>query len=101
MAIAMAQLNIYVNIGNLVYPFIHVHERLRTAWKLVVWRQPCCSDGHADGAAVVDVLGCLPDNVRLHLYGLPWTTAAPSRGCHSDAEGAIVRLAATWKVGFP
>lgn len=49
---------------------------------------------------MVDVLGCLTDNVRVHLYGLPWPAGAPAAGCHQDPEGAIIRLAATWKVGF-
>lgn len=48
---------------------------------------------------MVDVLGCLADNIRVHLYGLPWLAGGPPAGSHSEAEGAIVRLAAKWKVG--
>ena len=55
------------------------------------------SDG--PGAAMVDVLGCLPDAIRVHLYGLPWRAGPPAAGCHQDPEGAIIRLAATGKVG--
>ena len=49
---------------------------------------------------MVDVLGCLGDDIRLHLYGLPWPAGTPATRYHSDAEGAIVRLAAKWKVGY-
>ena len=49
---------------------------------------------------MVDILHCLDDNVRVHLYGLPWR-AKVHEGLgnpHNDAEAALVRQAAAWKV---
>ena len=51
-----------------------------------------------DGAAVVDVLGCLSNSARVHLYGLPWPLVVPPNGDHQDPEGAIIRLASTSRV---
>ncbi len=49
---------------------------------------------------MVDTLGCLDDPVRVHLYGLPWRGKAKEGldNMHDDAEAALVRQAAVWKV---
>ena len=51
-------------------------------------------------AAMVDTLDCLDDTVRVHLYGLPWRAKAKEGldNKHDDAEAALVRQAAVWKV---
>ena len=51
-------------------------------------------------AAMVDVLQCLDDDVRVHLYGLPWRAKLneDADNLHDDAEAALVRRAAVWKV---
>lgn len=49
-------------------------------------------------AALVDVMECLPNEIQVHLYGLPWRKAASPTELHSDAEGALVARAAQWKV---
>jgi hypothetical protein len=51
-------------------------------------------------AAMVDILQCLDDDVRVHLYGLPWRAKLKedAHDPHDDAEAALVRRAALWKV---
>lgn len=51
-----------------------------------------------DCAALVDVIECLPNEIQVHLYGLPWQKVASPTEQHSDAEGALVARAAQWKV---
>lgn len=49
---------------------------------------------------MVDILQCLSDDARVHIYGLPWR-AKVNEGLenpHNDAEAALVRQAAVWKV---
>ena len=51
-------------------------------------------------AAMVDILQCLDDDVRVHIYGLPWRAKVVEGldNLHNDAEAALVRKAAVWKV---
>ena len=49
---------------------------------------------------MVDILQCLDDNVRVHLYGLPWRAKKKDDvdHPHDNAEAALIRQAAVWKV---